>query len=84
MPGEADRQVRISHAGKTYKATWRVEDGEVVVVSAYGSARREQPPRGKSDCVAELLLKELVIHWGPWASQVTLPSESATSWNSQP
>lgn len=56
------RQVQLNLAGKAWSGRWHIEDGEVVVCSAYGYAQRAHGRR-KPALVAEELMREILCGW---------------------
>jgi hypothetical protein len=57
---DVERAVAILMWGRRFRATWRVEDGEVVVVSDYGEDR--EPLNGaEPQALAARLFKEIVL-----------------------
>jgi hypothetical protein len=52
--------VTVNVFGRSYSGSWQVEDGQVILSSAYGSDR-EPVSRVVPEKVAERLLREIVL-----------------------
>lgn len=50
---------KVTHQGRPYSASWHIEDGRLIVSSAYGS---DSAPvgRGKPEALAEKLFKAML------------------------
>ena len=61
--GIAHCDVRILRDGRIYAATWRVEQGDLVVSTAWGSRREMIVRREDLSLRASVLLRQIVEAW---------------------
>jgi hypothetical protein len=54
---------KVTHRGQSYSATWHVEDGRLVISSAYGSDSA-MVGGSKPDLLAEKLFKDVLAKRG--------------------